>query len=258
MKDQSVIVCIEKAADAPLLLAWAKLFAGRLRNKRLVALNVSKDGSPSWLKEVGIPYIGLKGDWKTAIEGLPTMLEGILAITLCDPQAPRQSLANPHTLHRQFSKCKIAYVCIHPESIVWQSAPSVALTLTHKREGKEKLVWASYLARFMGAHLTIAHPNYRDEGLQRRLKNNMKFVEKMYSPLKIDYSEYILGSSTREDEQVLEQVAPDMLVARATDTRERTLFDLFSVLPEYRLMGHSSHTPILFLNPRDDLYILCD
>ena len=130
--------------------------------------------------------------------------------------------------------------------------------MTHRREGKEKLVWASYLARFVDSSVTIAHPDYRDGDLRMRWRNNMRFVEKMFSPLGIDYTTALLSRSTRVDLAALDELHPDLLIARTTDTRERDFIDWLLPLPEYRLLTHPSHTPLLFLNPRDDLYILCD
>ena len=130
--------------------------------------------------------------------------------------------------------------------------------MTHRREGKEKLVWASYLARFLGSRVTIAHPDYSDGDLRMRWRNNMRFVDKMFAPLGITYSTAILTKANRVDQAVLDELQPDLLIARTTDTRERDFIDWLLPLPEYRLLTHPSHTPLLFLNPRDDLYILCD
>ena len=130
--------------------------------------------------------------------------------------------------------------------------------MTHRREGKEKLIWASYLARFLDCRITIAHPDYRDKDLHLRWRNNMRFVDKIFTPLDIHYSTATLLRSTQVDLAVLDEMHPDLLIARTTDTRERDLVDWFLPLPEIRLLTHTSHTPLLFLNPRDDLYILCD
>ena len=111
-KDQHVIACVDRPQDAPAVLACAKQCAERLNHKGLILLNVSRDGQADWIKDYGVPYIGLKGDWKTAIDGLPTAFGGILAVTAVDPGAPRTSLAHPSTLRRQFSECKSAYMVI--------------------------------------------------------------------------------------------------------------------------------------------------
>lgn len=256
MKDQFVIACIDRPEDAATVLPWAEALASRLRHKSLMVLNVSHEGNAPWLKHIGHPYVGLRGEWSTAIEGLPTAFNGILAVTAVDRTAPRHVLANPRTLLQQFRKCKTAYIAV-PVGVPF-CTDRTALTLTHRREGKEKLVWASYLARFAGAALTIAHPDYSDRGLRQRFLNNMQFVKKMYTPLEIDWLDALLSRNTNVDACALDELHPDLLVAMTTDTRERDLFDLFAPRPELRLLTRQQPTPILFLNPRDDLYILCD
>ncbi|MBO7101075.1 MAG: hypothetical protein J6V98_03545 [Bacteroidales bacterium] len=263
MKDQFVIACIESAADAAVVLPWVHHFAEHLNHKGVMALHVESDTrkansekNDEWLKTLGVPYVSLQGDWRTAIEGLPTAFNGILAVVAVNPQAPRTSLNHPKRLLHEFKNCKTAYLCVNEHSTF--NIQHSTLTMTHRREGKELLVWASYLARFLGSKITIAHPDYRDEGLRQRWQNNMRFVDKMFTPLNIEYTSATIDGSTREDLRTLDQVKPDLLIARTTDTRDRDLLDLLQPLPELRLLTHPSHTPLLLLNPRDDLYILCD
>ncbi len=257
-RDLHVIACVENAANAALVIPWARYFAERLNHKGLFALHVeARRGNDSWLHDIGIPYISLQGDWSTAIDGLPTAFGGILAVTAVDPKASRTSLTHPHTLLQQFKGCKIAYLVVSKPFTTPQSLLS-ALTMTHHREGKEKLVWASYLARFLNSTIAIAHPDYRDSGLRGRWRNNMRFADKMFEPFGIHYTTPIITRQTRVDLAALDELKPDLLIARTTDQRERDLFDLLSPRPELRLLTHPSHTPMLFLNPRDDLYIICD
>lgn len=273
-KDQFVIVCVDSATTAATALPWARHWAEQLNHKSLFALHVSRDGgTPDWLTRLDVPYVSLQGDWHTAIEGLPTAFNGILAVTAVDPTAPRTSLAHPKTLLHEFRDCKVAYLVVSdtsglhntatpppggPESSGLRGRPLAVLTMTHHREGKEKLVWASYLARFLRYNIAIAHPDYRDGDLRMRWRNNMRFVDKLFSPLGIDYTTPTLPKLTQVDMLAIEHLHPDILIARTTDTRERDLVDWLLPRIEPRLLTHHSHTPILFLNPRDDLYILCD
>ena len=264
MKDQFVIACVESPASAAVVLPWARHFAECLNHKGLMVLHVEngeqRAADEEWLHELGVPYVSMHGDWRTAIEGLPTAFNGILAVTACDTAAPRSSLTHPKTLLHEFKNCKTAYLVVSGKWKAESGAAqlSTALTMTHRREGKEKLAWASYLARFLGSRVTIAHPDYRDGDLRMRWRNNMRFVDKMFSPLGIDYATSILPKATHVDLTALDQLQPDLLIARTTDTRERDFVDWMLPLPEYRLLTHPSSTPLLFLNPRDDLYILCD
>lgn len=269
MKDQFVIACVEDAASAATVLPWARHFAERLRHKGLMALHVSREkGDDSWLRDLGVPYVSMQGEWATAIEGLPTAFNGILAVAAVNPAAPRSSLTHPKTLLREFASCKIAYLCVSDRSgtggdgrdghIPPISIQHSALTMTHRREGKEKLVWASYVARFLGSRITIAHPGYKDQDLRMRWRNNMRYADKIFTPMELTYGTAIVTSSTQPDLAALDELRPDLLIARTTDTRDRDLVDWFLPRPEQRLLTHRSATPLLFLNPRDDLYILCD
>lgn len=261
MKDQFVIACVEDPASAALVLPWARHFAEHLRHKGLMALHVSREkGDDGWLQELGVPYVSMQGDWATAIEGLPTAFGGILAVAAVNPDAPRTSLSHPKTLLREFGNCKTAYLVVSGQGPVTggQGPMDAALTMTHRREGKEKLVWASYLARFLQSKITIAHPDYQDQDLRMRWRNNMRYADKVFSPLELKYSTATVGSSTQPDLATLDELHPGLLIARTTDTRDRDLVDWLLPRPELRLLTHPSHTPLLFLNPRDDLYILCD
>ena len=275
MKDQFIIACLESPATAGIVLPYAKHFASHLR-KGIILLNVSRDGQSDWLKQYGLPYVGLKGDWKTAIDGLPTAFGGVLAVTAVDPSAPRSSITHPSTLLRTFSDCKIAYLLVNEEGgmrneelgtgainssfLTPHSSFSTVLTLDHRRESKEKLIWGSYMVRFFGAKLTVATPAYNDAGLREKVANNILFMKKIYKSLNVDYTlssfTYHLSPFTSPDLSVLKS-DPSLLIAMTTDRRDRDLGDLLVGPPERRLIT-SARIPILFLNQRDDLYVLCD
>lgn len=262
MKDQFVIACIENAVNAEVILPVARLCAEKLK-KGLILLNVSEDGENDWLKQYGLPFIGLRGDWKTAIDGLPTAFGGILAITAVDNNASRRSITHPSTLLRTFRDCKIAYLVIevqwskNAENISWPQTS--CLTIDHRRESKEKLIWASYLVRFFRTTLTAVAPRYKDSGLLVRQSNNMRFMKKMYASLGIDYtvSTPPISNFQNPDQVALDTMKPDILVVLATDQRDKDLGDFLLGTPEQRLLSHTT-TPLLILNQRDDLYVLCD
>lgn len=258
--DQFVVACVDSPETAPAVIAAARLFAGRLRNKSLMLLNVSGDNSASgWLKQYDIPFAALRGDWATAIEGLPTVFNAVLAVTAVDPTAPRGSIANPRSLLRAFRKCKIAYLTVPASgATVVKTGVSAVVTVDFHRESKEKLIWASYLSRFVGAELTIALPQYKDQGLRTLQDNNLRFIDKVFTPLDIRYGKRSLRASHTPDLEALDNLRPDLLVALATDPRATDPIDWILGTADRRLLTHPSATPILFLNPRDDLYVLCD
>ncbi|MBP3764064.1 MAG: hypothetical protein J6I49_09360 [Bacteroidales bacterium] len=261
MKDQFVVACIDRPADAPSVLAWARHFAERLNHKGIIALHVGKErGDDGWLEALGVPFASLVGDWSTAIGGLPTAFKGILAVAPHDPTAPRTALAHPATLLRHFRQCRIAYLCVPTGAPPVVDTSRACLTLTHQREGKEKLVWASYLFRLLGSRITIATPDYRDQGLRSRLQNNLRFADKVLPEREGGRTKYevaALRATTRVDLAAAGEQG-GLLIAMTTDPREQDLIDHLLPRQERLLLKRFPRLPVLFLNPRDDLYILCD
>lgn len=261
-KDQFVIACLESPATADTVLPVARHCAAQL-GKGIILLNVSRDGDNEWLKQYGLPYVGLKGDWKVAIDGLPMAFGGVLAVTALDPDAPRTSIANPSTLLRTFADCRIAYLCV-PAASANNTLASAYLTLDHRRESKEKLIWGSYMVRFFGSRLMVALPDYRDSGLRERQWANLQFLKKMYASLNVDYTTVSIEASnfTSPDLTLARDTSrlsadTSLLIAMTTDMRDRDLGDLLTGTPERRLLQQTT-VPVLLLNQRDDLYVLCD
>ena len=263
-KDQHVIACVESAESAAVVLTCAKYCAKQLNHKGVILLNVSPEGCDnSWIKNYDVPYIGLHGDWKTAIAGLPNTFGGILAVAATNPLAKRSSITNPYTLLRTFKECKIAYLVISQHhfmttAIKWPS--SVVTTVDHRHESKEKLIWASYFARFFDSLLTMARPSYSDEDLSRRQNENMRFLTKFFKSLNVEYKEVKITNHPIQSPDItaLSELSPDLLISLATDRRDLDVGDWLLGPPERRLLIHSKNIPILFLNQRDDLYVLCD
>ena len=282
--DQFVVACVDSPETAPAVIAAARLFAGRLRNKSLMLLNVSGDNSASgWLKQYDIPFAALRGDWATAIEGLPTVFNAVLAVTAVDAAAPRSSIANPRTLLRAFRRSKIAYLTIPVSGV--QSAVrgddaqnsimqpntehgslhaglTTVLTVDHHRESKEKLIWASYFARFNQSQLSMIHFQYSDSGLHYKWHNNILFMDKFFAGLNVSYNAIpINGKSVYPETAVCRAGAEagcGLLISVTTDSRNRDVLEWFAGVQEDRTIRNPHLLPVLFINPRNDIYVLCD
>lgn len=261
-KDQFVALCADSLGDAEKLLPVVKTLAGCLK-KGIIVFTCSPDGD-SWVGSLGVPFAALKSDWPSVVETLPTAFNVVLAVTLADPDAPRGSAANPRQLLKNFRQAKIAYLAI---SSTFQFSrlnfrfSSVALTLNHQRESKEKLLWASYFARFCQSRITVYHHPYTDPAFRSRLHNNVRYLEKIFSSFGIGYELCALPKGNQfsdSDPQALLQPDVDLFISLVADQRDRDLLDLFSPPPALQLMKKAPSTPILFLNQRDDLYIMCD
>ena len=260
-KDQFIVVCADSEATAGRLLPTAHLFAKRLR-KGIILLTCSPGGE-EWVEKFDVPYMALKGDWKTAIDALPTVMNAVLALALADPAASRREFTHPRQLLKNFRDCKVAYLVLSPDSQVstLEGRFSTALTIDHQRESKEKLIWASYMARFFGSSVYVMHKVYRDAAFKSRWSNNMRYLEKVFSSLGLSYETALLEGGSEfgnPDLAAIKKEGFELFIALIPDRRDRDLGDLFLKAAEQRLIENPRHLPILLLNQRDDLYVLCD
>lgn len=134
---------------------------------------------------------------------------------------------------------------------------NILLPLDIERQNKEKALWAGYFCRFFNSKIHILLPEYKDEGLAKLVNDNLDFVEKLYHNLEIDYSVHHSENSSYFDEYALSFAEKFNAGAEVVMmTKYYTLADLITGPRERKIIGNSK-LPILCINQRDDLYVLC-
>lgn len=134
----------------------------------------------------------------------------------------------------------------------------VVLPIDIERQAKEKALWAGYFSRFYQATIHIMHPYYEDEGLQKQVTDNIAFVEKLYHNLDISYVLDKVDPQPNIDLYSLDfanRVEATLTVIMMT--RYYTLADLLTGPQEKKVIGNPQEFPVLCINQRDDLYVLC-
>jgi hypothetical protein len=133
----------------------------------------------------------------------------------------------------------------------------VLLPLDIERQNKEKALWAGYFSRFYGSVVHILYPKYKDEGLAQLVNDNVAFVEKLYENLEVTYEKHETEPQKYLDAYGLEfapQVSAGVEVIMMT--RYYTLADVLTGPRERKIIGKTG-MPVLCINQRDDLYVLC-
>ena len=133
----------------------------------------------------------------------------------------------------------------------------ILLPLDIERQNKEKALWAGYFSRFYGSGIHILYPKYKDEGLAKLVYDNVAFVEKLYENLEVTYEKHEIQPQNYLDAYALE-FAPQVQAGASVImmTRYYTLGDVLTGPRERKIIGRSE-LPILCINQRDDLYVLC-
>lgn len=276
MKDQFVIAYLADLSMTQEVVSHA-LYLSQMLNKGLILLYVQDDHlTPTTIEHV-TPQIlqleqthasarpahaALKGHTKEIINALPTLLNGVVAVAGVNPNAKRHSPTHPAQVLKLFNQCKIAYLTV--QRPLQQATPyrQVAYSVDFRKESKDKLIWASYFARFNKSQLQMLHHSYTDSGLQQKWNNNILFMNKFFKGLGITYRSVVVsGRALFPEVQVCHTAALqdfDLLISVTTDTRDLDIIEWFAGVAEQRTVANKYQLPVLYINPRNDIYVLCD
>lgn len=142
-----------------------------------------------------------------------------------------------------------------PDKEIYQH---VVLPIDIERQAKEKALWAGYFSRFYQSTIHILHNDYKDAGLKRQVNDNIAFVEKLYQNLEVKY-ELDNVSVNQDIDRYSIEYAPTIGASLTVImmTRYVTLGDLLTGRREKKIIGNPQSLPVLCINQRDDLYVLC-
>ncbi|MDR1724922.1 MAG: hypothetical protein LBR28_00820 [Bacteroidales bacterium] len=275
-KDQFIIACISNFKYAEKIIQWSCLFA-KILDKGLILLHIS---DPQYTNitteeaEISLQilnkqikdiqthsYLALKGKTKKIIHSLGEMLSAVLMVSFIE-----NNHNSVHQTLKNFSQSRIAYFIFNEKTEI-KPFKNVLLPMNMLREAKEKVLWAGYFGRFAKSTITIFHKKYKDEFHQQQLNANIKFAVSMLENfnIKINIMNYSETNNNQRKNADLDVLAIDyaekckyydLIICQTT--KNKSILNLFSQLAEHKTLLHSQSVPVLFLNPRDDLFVLCE
>ncbi len=274
-KDQFVVAYLPDLDKTQACLDYALQFA-KILDKGLILLHISDDSltqitteqAEKRLKEINesLPenvfhsYVALKGKSESVLNAIGELLNAVLTVVCCDSESKDKKKADhPQTLLRNLASSRTAYLVCSAQSRP-QEYEKVVLTLNHLSESKEKTLWASYLGRFADSNIVLYYRRYKDEYYQKQLNLNIAFARKMFTQFGIEIeTKHSLDTKTKLDLQALEYAEKEncnLIICQTT--KNKTFVDMLTGLDEVKVLKQIKNIPILFLNPREDLFILCE
>lgn len=274
-KDQFVIAYIVSFESKHPCVDYAVQLA-RILGKGLILLYISDPSAHSLstseaevkLKELNesLPedlfhsYAALSGAREKVLNAVGELLNAVLLVSDCNPEEKdKHSPLYPQTQLDSLASSRVAYLLCPPESKP-SNYDKVVLTLNNASESKEKTLWASYFGRFANSQIVLYYRRYKDEYHQKQLNLNIAFARKIFEQFKIPlitlHSE---NTKTQLDIQASDYAKENncSLVICQT-TKNKSFADRLLGLEEVRVLKNMKKTPVLFLNPRNDLFILCE
>ena len=135
----------------------------------------------------------------------------------------------------------------------------VMLPLDINRQHKEKALWAGYFSRFYHAKVHVLYATYKDSLLKQKVKDNIDFTKKLYQNLEIDYELHDFGREIDDIDRFSIFYAPEINASLTVVmmTAFYTIIDYIFGPKENALIANDEGLPVLCINEREDLYVLC-
>ncbi len=289
-KDQFIIAYIADLAHSETPVSYAIWFAKKIKPLPVILTHISdprykKSLPPNEAEpqlqhmqrelaaqhpDIQISYAALKGNTRSLITALPTLLGAVVVTAQVSTSASWRSPLHKRSVLKNFSQCRTAFLVAQEPLGDFSSINDVAATIDFKKESKDKIIWTSYFPRFGKCNMHILYYDYKDQFLKTKWYANMTQLHKLYNELGITFSPHIIPSKgTYMDVNALRYLAQNNLSPSASDeqapplfvavtTKERDGLEFFIGTQEQRTIVNKHLIPILFLNPREDLYVLCD
>ncbi len=135
----------------------------------------------------------------------------------------------------------------------------VILPLDSSVYSKEKSLWASYFSRFYNAQVHVLYKKYKDQFLRYKLQENVGFTEKLYANLEVLFQKHQVEDMNEDIDSYAFTFAESVngTLVLSMMTKYPSLFDLLLGTKEQRTIHYVDKIPYLYINQRDDLYVLC-
>jgi nucleotide-binding universal stress UspA family protein len=147
------------------------------------------------------------------------------------------------------SKVPIIVVQTYPRK---KTVDRIAFPVDFKRENREKIGWAYYIAKLFNSkvHIFRAEPS-KDRKIEQGIRTNLVFTEKFLRSKNINYEVAVAkgtDSFAKESLQYAEEIDADMILI--TTTKGISIADFVLGTSEEDIITNSANIPVMCVNPR--------
>lgn len=165
-----------------------------------------------------------------------------------------------HAGLKAFRESSIAFLFVKGDSPEFLGYKNVLVPLDCRKASKETALWASFLGRFNQSLIQVIYASETDKEQAGNLSKNLHFIKKFLSNLKVSF-QLIAGKSTswgicQETMTHARVLKGDVMVF--SGSASISMIDLLIGLPEKRIIRKAGDLPILMINPRKEICMICD
>ena len=136
---------------------------------------------------------------------------------------------------------------------------NIILPIGSSRSDKETALWASYFARFGTSEITVLYAKEKNPIYDRSTRGNVRFVLTLFRKLNVRanvvHAKSRSGKLHQEAAEMAHKDGNSLLII--STTRYYNIEHLLLGPMELETLKNNEKVPVLCINPRKDLYVLC-
>ncbi len=183
--------------------------------------------------------------------------EVMMLILAASPKS--ESFFSYHSALKLVKKMRVPVLVVGKTLPKANAYQKIILPLDYLIYAKEKSLWASYFSRFYNSDIHILFKKYKDEYLQYKLYENVAYTEQLYNNLSVNYQVHSVVTTTENidyyAQTFAEQIDGTLILSMTTKYPE--IGDILKGTKEKKTIKNVDKIPYLYINQRDDLYVLC-
>ena len=161
---------------------------------------------------------------------------------------------------KAFQRSSIAFLFVNGNTPEFLSYKNVLVPVDYRKASKETSLWASYFGRFNRSQVQLIYAHESNKEDAGRLFRNLEFFKKFLSSLNVRHYEIAGKTSSwgicNETLDMANECNGDVMIFSGSSSI--SLIDLLIGLPEKKLILKAGNLPVLMINPRKDICVLCD
>lgn len=161
---------------------------------------------------------------------------------------------------KAFRESSIAFLFVNGDSPEFLEYKNVLVPLDYRKASKETALWASFFGRFNKSIVRVIYAKETDKEQEVNLMKNLNFIKKFLSNLGVSH-QLIAGKSSswgicKETLDKAWKLKGDVMVF--SGSAYISIVDLLIGLPEKRIIQKAGNLPVLIINPRKEICVMCD
>ena len=131
------------------------------------------------------------------------------------------------------------------------SISRIVFPVDFKKENKQKIGWACFIARLFNSKILVLKPTFKDRGFIRGIISNMMLTEKYFKNKEVDYEIFTAESKKNFADQTIEfarKTQADLILIMTT--KAINYADYILGASEQDSIANDAKIPVMCVNPR--------